>query len=60
MAQNTEHFQFIKPDENDYYSIHDQNHNWDQADALFQALGTIDGGTFVSSGRQKKAIDMEG
>lgn len=50
MAQNTEHFQFIKPDENDYYSIHDQNRNWDRADAIFQEIGTIDGEDFVASG----------
>lgn len=32
MATNTKNFNFKKPDESDFYSIQDQNGNWDLAD----------------------------
>ena len=38
MATNTKNFNFKKPDESDFYSIQDQNGNWDLADEELQKL----------------------
>ena len=43
MATNTTNYNFKKPDESDFYSIQDQNGNWDKADA---ALKDVDTPTF--------------
>ena len=43
MATNTTKYNFKKPDESDFYSIQDQNGNWDKADA---ALKDVDTPTF--------------
>ena len=37
MATNTKNFNFKKPDESDFYSIQDQNGNWDLADEVTEA-----------------------
>ena len=38
MATNTTNFKFKKPDESDFYSVQDQNGNWDIADKELQKL----------------------
>ena len=38
MATNTINFKFKKPDESDFYSVQDQNGNWDIADKELQKL----------------------
>lgn len=38
MATNTKNFNFKKPDESDFYSIQDQNGNWDLVDEELQKL----------------------
>ena len=38
MATNTKNFNLKKPDESDFYSIQDQNGNWDLADEELQKL----------------------
>jgi hypothetical protein len=43
MATNTTNHNFKKPDESDYYSIQDQNNNWDEAD---KAFGELEAPTF--------------
>ena len=40
MATNTTNYNFKKPDESDFYSIQDQNNNWDKADAALKDLDT--------------------
>ena len=40
MATNTTNFNFKKPDESDFYSVQDQNNNWDKADAALKDLDT--------------------
>ena len=40
MATNTTNYNFKKPDESDFYSIQDQNNNWDKADAALKNLDT--------------------
>lgn len=40
MATNTTNYNFKKPDESDFYSIQDQNGNWDKADAALKDLDT--------------------
>lgn len=54
MAANTKKFNFKKPDESDFYSIQDQNGNWDKAedalDDLYNpAFEDYTGGTTVPS-----------
>ena len=38
MATNTTNYNFKKPDESDFYSVQDQNNNWDKADAALKDL----------------------
>lgn len=40
MATNTTNYNFKKPDESDFYSVQDQNNNWDKADAALKDLDT--------------------
>lgn len=40
MATNTASYNFKKPDESDFYSVQDQNGNWDKADAALKDLDT--------------------
>lgn len=40
MATNTTNYNFKKPDESDFYSVQDQNNNWDKADAALKELDT--------------------
>ena len=40
MATNTTNYNFKKPDESDFYSVQDQNNNWDKADATLKDLDT--------------------
>ena len=40
MATNTTNYNFKKQDESDFYSIQDQNNNWDKADAALKDLDT--------------------
>lgn len=40
MAINTTNYNFKKPDESDFYSVQDQNNNWDKADAALKDLDT--------------------
>lgn len=40
MATNTANYNFKKPDESDFYSVQDQNNNWDKADAALKDLDT--------------------
>ena len=40
MATNTTNYNFKKPDESDFYSIQDQNGNWDKADLALKDLDT--------------------
>ena len=40
MATNTTNYNFKKPYESDFYSIQDQNNNWDKADAALKDLDT--------------------
>lgn len=44
MATNTKNFNFKKPDESDFYSIQDQNGNWDKTDEALGAMVTAAGG----------------
>ena len=40
MATNTTNYNFKKPDESDFYSVQDQNNNWDKADTALKNLDT--------------------
>ena len=40
MATNTTNYNFKKPDESDFYSVQDQNNNWDKADTTLKDLDT--------------------
>ena len=40
MATNTANYNFKKPDESDFYSVQDQNNNWDKADTALKNLDT--------------------
>ncbi|MEG0454087.1 MAG: hypothetical protein RR559_01825 [Bacteroides sp.] len=40
MATNTSKYNFKKPDESDFYSIQDQNGNWDKAEVALTDLDT--------------------
>ena len=40
MATNTTNYNFKKPDESDFYSVQDQNNNWDKADAALKDMDT--------------------
>ena len=40
MATNTTNYNFKKPDESDFYSVQDQNNNWDKAGAALKDLDT--------------------
>jgi len=40
MATNTNNYGFKKPEENDFYSIEDQNRNWDLADTKMAQLNS--------------------
>lgn len=40
MATNTTNYDFKKPDESDFYSVQDQNNNWDKADAALKGVDT--------------------
>ena len=40
MATNTNNYGFKKPEENDFYSIEDQNRNWDLVDTKMAQLNS--------------------
>ena len=48
MATNTNNYGFKKPEENDFYSIEDQNRNWDLADTKMAQLNSDLQGGIVS------------
>ena len=58
MATNTNNYGFKKPEENDFYSIEDQNRNWDLADTKMAQLNSDLAGK-VSTGSNPTLVGIE-